>query len=29
LLKSSSSFYKGVYKQDTTMPSAGPKLLSG
>ena len=23
------AFYKGLYKQDTTMPSAGPKLPSG
>ena len=23
------AFYKGVYKQDTSMPSAGPKLPSG
>lgn len=23
------AFYKGIYKQDTSMPSAGPKLPSG
>ncbi len=23
------AFYKGLYKQDTTMPSAGPRLPSG
>jgi hypothetical protein len=23
------AFYKGVYKQDTSMPPAGPKLPSG